>query len=55
MLLDGKFKESDIILVDVNPENKMELTFKKGEPEIQIVTEEQAEIEGALSESVSGS
>ncbi|NWJ96472.1 MAG: AAA family ATPase [Chloroflexi bacterium] len=30
-LLDGKFREGDVVIVDMNPENKNELTFVKGE------------------------
>jgi ATP-dependent Clp protease ATP-binding subunit ClpC len=31
MLLDGRFHEGHIVVVDVNPENKNEITFVKGE------------------------
>ncbi len=30
-LLDGKFKEGDVVLVEVDPDNAHELTFEKGE------------------------
>jgi ATP-dependent Clp protease ATP-binding subunit ClpC len=30
-LLNGEFKEGDVVIADINPENKSELTFIKGE------------------------
>jgi len=35
-LLDGQFRESDVVIVDVDPNNKLELTFTKGEGVAQL-------------------
>ncbi len=42
LLLDGQFVEGDIIVVDMDPDNARELTFKKGEGVAQLP--DQAEI-----------
>ena len=36
LLLDGKFKEGDIVIAEINPENKNELSFTKGEGMAQL-------------------
>ncbi len=52
LLLDGRFKEGDIIVGEVDPNNKFELTFEKGEGVAQLPVTTQPETTGTTNGTV---